>query len=73
MMLRMEHEYDVWDIFRPESPAMPPRLKSKHRRHSAQCPQCGSFDTREGEDTHGRYWRCCACKLALSKPPTEPP
>jgi tRNA(Ile2) C34 agmatinyltransferase TiaS len=63
----MDEDYDFWDIVKPVSKPMPVRLRSKHALSSAQCPKCGSFDTREGRDGHGRYWRCRNCKLILSE------
>lgn len=70
----MEHDMkDFWDLMRPEPVAMPPKLKAKHKLRSAQCPRCGSFDTREGEDTHGAYWRCLTCKQVIGGGPPRGP
>jgi hypothetical protein len=43
-------------------------IKNTERRRNGKlrCPDCGDWGLCHGEDTHGKYTRCCICKTVRS-------
>lgn len=38
----------------------------RKRNGKGRCPNCGDWGLSTGEDTHGKYMRCCICKYTAS-------